>query len=161
MLSFKSEKLTILLIPWLLFSRTSYCIFCSSHCGYVIFLNIRISFKASELNIEEYTKYSQLVNKFTAGLWINMRIFDIKKRLNAIREIFKKYLSIKHYIKTFSTKEIFDGISTNEFFLTSKYTLFSTILLHTFLSNFSSNTCISKEEIRIPWRKVLVESYRS
>ena len=161
MLSFKSEKLTILLIPWLLFSGTSYCIFCSSHCGYVIFLNIRISFKASELNIEEYTKYSELVNKFTASLWINMRIFDIKKRLNAIRGIFKKYLSIKHYIKTFSIKEIFDGISINEFFLTSKYTLFSTILLHTFLSNFSSNTCISTEEICIPWRKVLVESYRS
>lgn len=68
MLSFKSEKLTILLISWLLFFRTSYCIFCSSHCGYVIFLNIWISFKASKLNIEEHTKNSELVNKFIAGL---------------------------------------------------------------------------------------------
>lgn len=61
MLSFKSEKLTILLISWLLFFRTSYCIFCSSHCGYVIFLNIWISFKASKLNIEEHTKIANLL----------------------------------------------------------------------------------------------------
>lgn len=111
MLSFKSEKLTILLIPWPLFSRTSYFIFCSSRCGYVIFLNIRISFKAIKLNIEGYTKIADLLtNLCIVGLWINMGIFDIKKHLNNIRGILKKYLSIKHYIKTFSTKEIFDGI---------------------------------------------------
>lgn len=39
-----------------------------------------------------------------------MGIFDIKEHLNAIGGILKKYISIKHYMKTFFTKEIFDGI---------------------------------------------------